>query len=171
MQPVCDNLFSEETFSLPEPLYLCNLTMAILTAVRSKGAYGLTITDTSGNSMQTDIPVAQGGNGSGLRPMQTMLAALIGCSTVDVVSILQKQKQEIADLKVEADGQRESGKEPALWQTIHLNFYLSGTIEPAKAYRAVSLSMEKYCSVAETLRRAGAEITFTVEINGITYQP
>ena len=120
--------------------------------------------------MQTDIPVEQGGTGSGLRPMQTMLAALVGCSTVDVVSILNKQKQEIADLKVEVDGSRESGKEPALWKTIQLRFFLTGNIEPSKAYRAVSLSMEKYCSVAETLRRAGADITFTLLVNNQEYQ-
>lgn len=145
--------------------------MALLTAVKSKGAFGLTITDASGNSMQTDIPVEQGGEGSGLRPMQTMLAALVGCSTVDVVSILNKQKQEIADLKVEVDGSRESGKEPALWQKIHLRFLLAGNIEPSKAYRAVSLSMEKYCSVAETLRKAGADITFSLLVNNEEYQP
>ena len=145
--------------------------MALLTAVNTHGDYGLTITDASGNSMQTDISIDQGGTGKGLRPMQSMLAALIGCSTVDIVSILKKQKQSIAELKVEADGERESGKEPSLWQTIHLRFILSGDIDPSKAYRAAALSMEKYCSVAETLRRAGANISFVVEVNGALYQP
>ncbi|MFN9710387.1 MAG: OsmC family protein [Bacteroidota bacterium] len=145
--------------------------MALLTAVNTHGDYGLTITDASGNSMQTDISIEQGGTGKGLRPMQSMLAALIGCSTVDIVSILKKQKQSIAELKVEADGERESGKEPSLWQTIHLRFILSGDIDPSKAYRAAALSMEKYCSVAETLRRAGANISFVVEVNGALYQP
>ena len=74
--------------------------MALLTAVNTHGDYGLTITDASGNSMQTDISIEQGGTGKGLRPMQSMLAALIGCSTVDIVSILNKQKQSIAELKV-----------------------------------------------------------------------
>jgi putative redox protein len=145
--------------------------MALLTAINTHGDYGLTITDAMGNLMQTDIPIEQGGSGKGLRPMQTMLAALMGCSSVDMVSILKKQKQEITSLKMEVDGEREPGKEPSLWKTIHLRIMLDGQIDPAKAYRAAALSMEKYCSVAETLRRAGAEIYFEVEVNGTKYQP
>jgi putative redox protein len=147
------------------------IDMALITAVNTHGDYGLTITDTSGNTMQTDIPLEQGGTGKGLRPMQSMLAALLGCSSVDIVGILKKQKQEITDFRMEADGDREPGTEPSLWKSIHLRFILSGQIDPAKAYRAAALSMEKYCSVAETLRRAGASITFTVEVNGTEFNP
>jgi putative redox protein len=145
--------------------------MAILTAINTHGDYGLTITDVAGNTMQTDIPIEQGGTGKGLRPMQSVLAALIGCSSVDIVGILKKQKQEITSLKIEVDGEREPGKEPSLWKTVHLRIILDGLIDPAKAHRATVLSMEKYCSVAETLRRAGAEISFTVEVNGKPFQP
>ena len=145
--------------------------MALIKAKKTHGDYGLTFTDLSGNTMQTDIPAEQGGTGQGIRPMQSLLAALLGCSSVDIVGILKKQKQEIVDFSMEADGEREPGKEPSLWKTIHLRFVMTGDIDPAKAYRAASLSMEKYCSVAETLRRAGAEISFTLEVNGTVYQP
>ena len=145
--------------------------MALLTAINTHGDYGLTITDSSGNTMQTDIPIEQGGTGGGVRPMQAVLAALIGCSSVDIVGILKKQKQDITSMKMEIDGEREQGKEPSLWKTIRLRIMLDGQIDPAKAYRATSLSMEKYCSVAETLRRAGAEINFEVTVNGQLYQP
>jgi putative redox protein len=145
--------------------------MSLLTAINTHGDYGLTITDAAGNTMQTDLSVEQGGTGKGLRPMQSVLAALIGCSSVDIVAILKKQKQEITALKMEVDGTREPGKEPSLWKTIHLRIILDGQIDPAKAYRAAVLSMDKYCSVAETLRRAGAEISFTVEVNGQSVQP
>jgi putative redox protein len=145
--------------------------MAILTGINTHGDYGLTITDAAGNMMQTDIPIEQGGTGGGVRPMQAVLAALIGCSSVDIVGILKKQKQEITSLKIEVDGERERGKEPSLWKTVRLRIILDGQIDPAKAHRATVLSMEKYCSVAETLRRAGAEITFTVEVNGQPFQP
>jgi putative redox protein len=145
--------------------------MAILTAINTHGDYGLTITDAAGNSMQTDIPIDQGGTGRGVRPMQAILAALIGCSSVDIVSILKKQKQEITSLKMEVDGEREAGKEPSLWKTISLRIIIDGKIDPAKAYRATVLSMDKYCSVAETLRRAGAEISFVVEVNGQLFKP
>jgi putative redox protein len=152
------------------PLSL-RLFMALITAIRSHGDYGLTITDAAGNSMITDIPAEQGGAGKGIRPMQSLLAALLGCSSVDIVSILKKQKQDITHFRMEADGDREPGKEPSLWKTIRLTFYLSGQIDPAKAYRATVLSMDKYCSVAETLRRAGADISFTLIVNDIPYQP
>ena len=141
--------------------------MPLLTAERTTPDYGMTITDATGNSMLIDIPVEQGGKGKGIRPMQTILAALCGCSAVDIVSILQKQKQEFTDLQILVDGEREHGKEPSVWQTVDLHFKLKGEIDAAKAYRAVQLSVDKYCSVAETLRRAGATISFKVFVNDV----
>ncbi len=126
----------------------------------------MTVTDSTGNSMVIDIPVDQGGNGNGMRPMQTVLAALCGCSAVDVVSILKKQKQGITGFKITVDGEREQGKEPSVWQTVDLIFDLTGDIEPSKGFRAVKLSVDKYCSVAETVRRAGATIGYKVLVNG-----
>jgi len=81
--------------------------------------------------------------------------------------ILKKQKQDLQGLEIEVDGEREEGKEPALWRTIDVNFKLSGDVDPQKAERAVELSMQKYCSVAETLRKAGAEIRYVVFVNNI----
>lgn len=145
--------------------------MALITAINSHGDYGLTLTDATGNSMQIDIPVADGGTATGMRPMQTVLAALIGCSSVDLVSILKKQRQKITGLRMEVDGEREQGTEPSLWKDVRLHIVLEGSVDPAKAWRAANLSISKYCSVAETLRRAGAAIHFTVTVNGILYQP
>ena len=64
------------------------------------------------------------------------------------------------------DGEREAGKEPSLWKHISLRFDLGGDVEPNKALRSVELSMDKYCSVAETLRLAGAKIEWKVFLNG-----
>jgi len=140
--------------------------MALLTAALTDGDYGIDITDSDGHTLRMDIPVSQGGNASGFRPMQSLLAALCGCSSVDVVSILKKQKQQLEGLEIEVDGEREEGKEPSLWKQVDVRFFIKGKVEHAKAYRAVDLSMEKYCSVAETLRLAGAEIRFQVFVNG-----
>jgi putative redox protein len=139
--------------------------MALLQAQITEPDYGMTVTDAKGHTIKIDIPADQGGHGNGFRPMQTMLAALCGCSSVDVVSILKKQRQTLDDLIIKVDGERQHGVEPALWEKIHLLFQLKGDVDPAKANRAVQLSMEKYCSVAETLRRAGAEITWEVMVN------
>ena len=140
--------------------------MALIKARLADNAFGMDIMDEDNHTLRIDIPADQGGNGKGFRPMQTLLGALCGCSAVDVISILKKQKQELTNLEIEADGQREAGKEPSLWKTVHVVFRLSGKIDPSKGFRAVDLSIEKYCSVAETLRLAGATIEFTVHVNG-----
>ena len=114
-----------------------------------------------------DIPVSQGGGGTGLRPMQSLLAALCGCSGVDIVRILRKQRQQMTSLEMQIDGTRGSGGDLALWEHIALQVRIGGVVEPAKARRAVALSIDSYCSVAETLRRAGATITWRVEVNGV----
>jgi putative redox protein len=128
--------------------------------------FGFTATDEANHVLQIDIPVDQGGNGKGFRPMQMLLSALGGCSGVDIVSILKKQKQLLQSLIIKIDGTRVVGKEPSVWQTITAAFEFSGDVEPSKAYRAVELSINKYCSVAETLRLAGAEIKWNVVVNG-----
>jgi putative redox protein len=140
--------------------------MALMNAELTKPDYGFTVTDSQGHNLFIDITVEQGGKGEGLRPMQTVLAALCGCSGVDVVSILKKQRQSYTSLKIFVDGEREQGKEPSLWKDVSVRFELTGDVEPSKAFRAAELSITKYCSVAETLRRAGATITFTVLVNG-----
>ncbi len=142
------------------------LPMAIMQVELTNPDYGFTVTDGSGHSFSMDIPVDQGGHGAGFRPMQTLLAALCGCSAIDVVAILKKQRQQMSALKIAADGQREPGKEPSLWKHIQLRFEIGGDVDPSKAIRAVELSMEKYCSVAETLRLAGAMIEWQVFLNG-----
>ncbi|HET9057262.1 MAG TPA: OsmC family protein [Chitinophagaceae bacterium] len=140
--------------------------MALIEAELTHPDFGFTVTDVSGNHMKIDIPVDQGGNGKGMRPMQTVLAALCGCSGVDVISILKKQRQEYSSFKILVDGEREKDKEPSLWQKVQVQFEFTGPVDAAKAYRAAELSMNKYCSVAETLRRAGADIKFSVVVNG-----
>ena len=144
--------------------------MPLLTAERTSPDYGMTITDATGNSMLIDIPVDQGGRGNGMRPMQTLLAALCGCSAVDIISILQKQKQAFTSFKIAVDGERTHGKEPSVWETIDLVFEFLGDMEPGKAFRAVKLSIDKYCSVAETLKSAGAVINYKVKVNGIFFK-
>ncbi len=143
----------------------------LLTAELVAPSFELQITDVTKNSMKIDIPVDQGGNGNGMRPMQTMLAALCGCSAVDIISILKKQKQVYDSFAITVGGEREKDKEPALWQKVHIVFAMTGEgIEAAKLYRAAELSINKYCSVAETLRRAGAEISFDIKTNNKIYQ-
>jgi putative redox protein len=120
----------------------------------------------TGNSVIFDVGPELGGKGNGIRPMQSLLMAIGGCSAIDIILILKKQKQEITDFRIEIDGEREKAKEPSLWQNVHALYHIDGNVEPEKAKRAVQLSMEKYCSVSKTLEIAGAKITWEIFING-----
>ena len=138
--------------------------MATINLKRIDDDYQFVTTDEAGQTITMDIPLDQGGHGNGVRPMQALLSALGGCSGVDVVMILKKQKETIEIFEMVIHGERQVGKEPALWETIHIVFKLKGTMTLERAEKACALSMDKYCSVAATLRAAGAIITWTVEI-------
>ena len=132
---------------------------------RVEGDYGFRAVDAQQHQVLIDSSKENGGTEAGFRPMQTLLAALGGCSGIDIVSILKKQRQEIDTFSIEVQGEREKGQEPSLWKSITVNFSLSGKLEEEKVRKACALSMEKYCSVAETLRRAGASINWNVQVH------
>ena len=143
-----------------------NFEMITVELERVAGDFGFKATDAKGHTLQTDSSKENGGLEEGVRPMQTLLMALGGCSGIDIVSILKKQRQTIEQFSMQISGEREADKEPSLWKTIEIHFNLKGAIDPEKAERACALSIDKYCSVAETLRRAGASITWQVTVNG-----
>ena len=132
---------------------------------RVSGDYGFITTDEYGNEIKQDSSPEIGGNNFGARPMQLLLSALAGCSGIDVILILKKQRQDITAFKIVVVGEREKGKEPSLWKDINMHFNFYGNVEAEKAIKAVELSINKYCSVAETLRLAGATINTKVSVN------
>lgn len=134
---------------------------------RKSGPFGFEAKDEAGHLLQTDSSLENGGTDYGFRPMQLLLAALGSCSAIDIVGILQKQKQEITGFLIEISGEREPNVVPSLWKKVEVTFQLSGAIDTDKAARAADLSMEKYCSVAETLRRGGTEIKWTTKVNAV----
>jgi putative redox protein len=133
---------------------------------RLDDAFHFEASNEQGATMHFDASPDIGGHDKGVRPMQALVMALGGCSAIDIVLILKKQKQEITGFRMEIDGEREKGKEPALWETVHIIYHLDGKIDAEKAKRAVALSMEKYCSVSKTLEVAGAKITWETRVNG-----
>ncbi len=138
--------------------------MAAIEINRVQGDYGFEAKDANGHTITLDTSDETGGVNFGVRPMQSLLMGLGGCSGIDIVSILKKQRFTIEGLSMKINGEREKGKEPSLWQTVHIDFELKGNIDKEKAHRACELSMEKYCSVAETLRRSGTTITWNVVV-------
>jgi putative redox protein len=122
-----------------------------------------------GLTVQMDAAEKIGGHNKGVRPTQMLLMSLAGCSGIDVINILKKQKQELDDFQVEVEGEQENVQDAAkVFTDINVVFMLKGKVEPQKAKRAVELSIEKYCSVEKTLRLAGAKIGYKVILNGET---
>ncbi|MBV9962473.1 MAG: OsmC family protein [Parafilimonas sp.] len=134
---------------------------------RVHGDYGFEVKDAYGQSVKIDNSPEHGGDGFGVRPMQMLLMSLAGCSGMDVISILKKQRQNVTDYKTIVRGEREADAEPSVWKHVELEFIIYGDVEEGKAQRAVELSINKYCSVAETLRRAGAEIKWSVKVEKV----
>lgn len=116
-----------------------------------------------GNTLQMDASPDIGGTNQGMRPMQLLLAAFGGCSSIDLINILKKQKQPLKDVKVTVTGEREKDVVPALYTEVHAHFKLFGTLDKDKVQKAVSLSVDKYCSVAKTLEKS-AKVTYSFEI-------
>lgn len=105
-----------------------------------------------------------GGINGGFRPMQMLLAAAGGCSAIDVVGILKKQKQNPDDLKIEVTGDRVKVKEYSEFKSINIHFILKGThLDEKKVARAIDLSINKYCSVSKTMEKT-AKVTSSFEI-------
>ncbi len=121
--------------------------------------------DENGHIVKIDTKPEVGGQNYGVRPMQLLLMGLGGCSGVDILSILKKQRQEVKKFSISIEADREPGVEPSLWTDITVLFKLEGNIEQEKAEKACALSMDKYCSVAATLNKSGSTIKWKVIIN------
>ena len=133
-------------------------------AVSWAGKAKFIATSGSGHEITMDGPPDHGGENQGPRPMEMLLLGLGGCSTFDVVSILQKSRQQIANVDVEIDAERADAV-PAVLTKIHLKFKVTGTaLKEAQVKRAVELSAEKYCSASIMLEAAGVEVSHSYEI-------
>jgi len=132
---------------------------------RVNGAFGFEAKDANGHIVKIDTSPETGGENFGVRPMQLLLMGLGGCSGIDILSILKKQRQKVTGFRMRIEGEREPGKDPSLWKKVDLVFEMNGEVDKEKAEKAVALSMEKYCSVSETLKRAGATLNWKVVVN------
>ncbi|MDX1801876.1 MAG: OsmC family protein [Marinobacter sp.] len=122
-------------------------------------------TSGSGHTVQLDGPPDHGGRDLGPRPMELVLMGLGGCSSFDVMNILQKSRQQVTDCRTELEAQRADAV-PAVFTAIHLHFVVTGhQLKDTLVKRAVSLSAEKYCSASIMLEQAGVAITHSYEIH------
>lgn len=124
----------------------------------------------NGHHLIMDADPEWGGKDAGPRPKPLLLAALSGCSAMDVVSILEKMR--IPEYKLRIDVEADSTNDhPVIYHTIRMLYYFYGeNLPPEKLQKAVNLSTERYCGVHAMLKRA-ANITTTIYINDTEIKP
>jgi putative redox protein len=117
----------------------------------------------SGHALLIDGAPEHGGRNLGARPMELVLLGAAGCTAFDVVMILKKARQPVADCAVSAEAER-APVEPKVFTKIHLHFTVTGrAIPPLAVERAVQMSHDKYCSATIMLAKT-AEITTSFEV-------
>ena len=124
--------------------------------------YKLKAINETGEITFVDGSEALGASQTAFRPMQLLLVSLAGCSAIDVINILKKQRQRIDDFHMEVTGDRKEGV-PAPFTKIQVHFSLSGKIKEEKLIKAIELTEAKYCSVYFSLNPE-IEITFTFDL-------
>ncbi len=133
-------------------------------SIRWDGGAQFTGTSGSGHQVVMDGPPDHGGQNAGVRPMEMVLLGLGGCSAFDVMSILQKARQDVTDCVAELTAERADAV-PAVFTHIHLHFVVTGrNLKDSHVQRAVSLSAEKYCSASIMLEQGGVDITHDYEV-------
>ncbi len=118
----------------------------------------------SGHAVVMDGPPDHGGRNIGIRPMELLLIGVGGCSSFDVVDILQKGRHPVTACVAELSAERAESV-PSVFTKVHLHFKVTGKDLSASAVeRAVKLSAEKYCSASIMLGNAGVEVSHDFEI-------
>ena len=134
-----------------------------ITLNRINSDYLFECTNQSGNKILLDNTSQPGAQG--VSPMESILMAVAGCSGIDSVSILRKQRQEITGFSAEVEGERVQVDDAKPFKSILVKFFLEGNIDPKKALKSAELSFDKYCSVSKTLE-PNVAIAYEVYVNG-----
>lgn len=109
-------------------------------------------TSDEGNSVTMDAGPQGGGEGLGFHPVELVLVGLGGCTGMDIVWILKRQRQELTGLEMNVTGTRRE-KDPRYYETIHVQYTVRGRkLRESAVKRAIELSEQKYCSVRGILR-------------------
>lgn len=118
----------------------------------------------SGHSIVMDGPPDHGGKNQGPRPMEMLLLGMGACTSFDVMSILEKSRQNVIDCQAQIEAER-ADSVPSVFTKIHIHFVVKGqNLKENLVKRAVSLSAEKYCSASIMLEKGGVEIEHSYEV-------
>jgi len=121
-------------------------------------------TEVNGHHFMMDSAESNGGENTGPRPKPLMLAALAGCTGMDVVSIMKKMRQEVDEFNVKVEGDTDDNH-PNPFIKMHIIYEFRGkNLDMEKIEKAISLSMERYCGVSAVYRKAQVELSHEVRI-------
>ena len=132
---------------------------------RVNSDYLFEVENKNGQKVLLDNSSKTSGKVEGVSPMELLLMGVAGCSAIDIIAILGKQKINPLSLKMEVNDLRKLKEVPALFYQIDIIIYLEGDIDKEKALRAAKLSYDKYCSVSKMLEKT-AKINHEVILNG-----
>jgi len=125
--------------------------------------YVFEFSDLNGNAIIMDSSADLEGQNKGMTPMQVLLGSLMGCMSIDIILVLKKQKISPKNYRVEVITKKREGV-PSPYEKIHFVVSIDADIDRKKINRAISLSLEKYCSVRACLKD-DIEISFEVNPN------
>jgi putative redox protein len=128
---------------------------------RIESPYVFEVNNEKGAKVIIDASPEIGGKNQGLTPMQLLAGSLAGCMSIDVISILNKQKIEPSYFAIEIQATKKEGQ-PSPFENIKLIFIVNKEVPHDKLEKAIILSKEKYCSVYFSLNKE-IEITYIIE--------
>ena len=131
---------------------------------RINDKYLFEFSNENGHKVLLDRKYSPDYNVQGASPMELLLMGVAGCSSIDVISILEKQKLDPDSYKMEVEGERESDTRKP-WKRIHVKLYIEGNIPSDKIIRAAALSFDKYCSVSKNIEKSTL-IEHSIYLNG-----
>ncbi len=124
----------------------------MLVKVRWESGMRFTATTEEGDSVSMDADPEGGGEGKGFRPVKLVLAALGGCTGMDIIWILKRQRQEVSGLEMKVTGTRRK-TDPMYYEAVQIEYVVHGRkLRESAVKRAIELSEQKYCSVRGILR-------------------
>lgn len=127
-----------------------------------EGNLAFTMNNSNGKELKMDAGEAAGGEGSGVSPMEAVLGGLAGCMGIDMYMILKPYQDKLERIEIETDGERNE-EPPKYFKNILITLHVDGDVPASRVWRAIKLSDEKYCSVANSLK---AELTYKLILNG-----
>ena len=132
-----------------------------------QGGFKFTSSDAYGHSVTVDAPQNDGDDFEGFRPGEMLLTSLAGCSGIDVVSILKRQRQQVTGLRIKVKGMQ-TPDPPWTWEDVELEYIITGKdLRPTLVERAIALSESKYCSVGATIAgKTTVKSTYTIIEDG-----